>query len=98
MKLVMTWYTCDETCGADYVQPFEYESIEKAEYDFLELMEANVSGSSTVLFAGFEFAPPDFFDREEVHAKKSGRITDIVYHYRAPTIQTLEDWWATYRT
>jgi hypothetical protein len=89
MKLVMTYtiYSCPDSW--DIIQPVEYESVDKAEYDFLELCEKNMKENNRI---GFNFGGKiydwrDFYQTHEYGKDKGKRV------YDAPKFYTLENWW-----
>ena len=101
MKLVMT-YTVGDGCSwsADETIPFEYESVEKAEYDFLTLCEqskTDYQSDSPVYRSGYfkfcnrEFNWNDFYYRRTDFDKK-GNVKHHEYKYSEPRFRTLEQW------
>ena len=108
MKLVMTYSAGDGyTYWCEVTKPFEYESLDKAEYDFLDLCEKSLdrfekrefiqgvgwtpNSDGQFYFAGEEFNALEFFSREDIISKR-GNIKDVKYHYEGPMIRTLEQW------
>ncbi len=84
------------TFWCDEVYPIEYESVEKAEYDFLMAWEAKIKdnefprnpGWKTHDFTifGREFDPSDF----TCHYTEGDEDKAV---YDEPKFYTLEDWW-----
>ena len=82
MKLVLHHTYVNEPDCITYDIPFEYESVEKAEYDFLELCEKAIGNYNSVSFCGSEYYSHHFYCNGE---------------YYGPDIYTLEDWWERFR-
>ncbi len=97
MKLVMTFSVGDGyTYSSEIVYPIEYESVEKAEYDFLVAWEAKIKdneyprgpewkGHDFTIF-GREFDPSDFASYI-TEGDKDKKV------YDEPKFYTLENWW-----
>ncbi len=95
--------------NAEITKPFEYESVEKAEYDFLELCEnGRIKSENTenyaerynftcFKFCGEEFSWSEFYYNLETLSKK-GAVIKSILKYNGPTIQTLEDWFEKNKT
>lgn len=87
MKLIMRYFVSDECTYSYYVTlPFEYELVEKAEFDFFELCEAAKNTSRSV-YDPFNFAC-HCYDYSNFYRY------DI---YIDPDIYTLEDWFEIYK-
>lgn len=99
MKLVMTWMVLSGPNSWDITHTLEYESIEKAEYDFLTLCEERKDNTypleSKFIFAGHLFDALEFYYWSEIsvkHARKSSNPPEQERKYIEPRFQTLEDW------
>lgn len=95
MKLVLTYMITDGyTYASDIVLPFEYESLEKAEFDLLEQWErkreeraaGHIERFNNIKFASMEIDYAHLIDYEK--GKES---------YKEPQILTLEDWFESYK-
>lgn len=85
MKLIIHYYSGDNEEGSDFLFPFEYESKEKAEYDFLSIAQEALKNKSNFNFCfkcfkflNLEFYLYDFFDNR-------GK-------YKEPSFYTLDEW------
>lgn len=101
MKLVMIWADSDGcTYSCEVVQPFEYESIDKAQFDFLELCEKNIDSNKSFQFAGHEFNAYQHYITEYIepkHKRKSKEPVMSARKYCEPEMYTLEDWFESYK-
>lgn len=85
-KLVMCYTVSDEcTYSYDMVIPFDYESLDKAEYDFLITVESTPMHNSKFEWANHAFDKSDFYYE-----------TLKEWKYRSPTFYALDDWFSTY--
>lgn len=104
MKLVLK-YSIDggEPCGSyDITTPFEYESVEKAEYDLFCIWEKHAAAVRSFdysnknygeqIFAGIRINLRNltYFERDKLHKRE-------IPKYIEPIILTLEDWWEKYQ-
>ena len=93
MKLVIRYDVGDGyTWNASVVEPFEYESVEKAEYDLLEMYEKWMQArkeNDRYIFCDVKFAGLDI-DLSNLHDWSD---REDKYIYNSPEIKTLEDWW-----
>lgn len=86
MRLVLEYQDTDDctySCAVTY--PIEYESAEALSVDFERAMRAGLGSqsSATVMFAGLEMYPPNFF---YVDTHTQARV------YCDPNIWTIDEW------
>jgi hypothetical protein len=94
----MTFQTTNEVECWNHTIPFEYESIEKAEYDFLIDCEVHHPHSQNFEFAGETYNPFDFMKRDVSFDKKHNPIYSKLVYYNGPKFYTLEDWFEKNKT